>query len=478
MGSTAQAADANFAGPAGAANISQRSLTQIQADIAAADPSAADFYALTQQLHTENDPAGQRIEIPLIEGAGQAFRLLLGETDVDQNILDGDPNVDPLITYSSPVYDFQLNVPLGGGDTILNFLAKLGGPVAKAVDYSLDQERGKDGKTKKKTEKKRFKAAALNASILLKYQVKAGSAWTFDTEGLRQYARSGNADDILNGFWADDAAGPVSAVTGVSSDFAPNLGADPNELAVLGGVGANIGIDLGQVDIVIKKIALFKGRIEGSLVGGPVYNLNDPNGDGKVRANEFDANAALGTSDLIAGQSLIYDQFGRVELNLEVFGKILLIPEFRFNVLKASVQFAPASPDRRSARACRGRRHGAAPEHGRSRVAAGRRRVRRFRDIHRLQWRDGWDPERLGDRLHADVRGPRRDVHQDRRRRRPRRRCDHRAFRRGRAGRDFRRHRRRHAHRRRGGCDDLRRRRRRHDHRLGLRRRDRCRGGQ
>lgn len=119
----------------------------------------------------------------------------------------------------------------------------------------------------------------------------------FDTEGMRRYSVSGDAGDLLDGFYVDDLVN----------------GVDVPEVRVSGGVGLFLALPRVRIQA---SVGIFSGGIDIDIYGGGGlratlnFNLADPDHDGKVRADELATNLA-------AGPDYLFDISGGVEFFLQ-----------------------------------------------------------------------------------------------------------------------------------------------------------------
>jgi hypothetical protein len=118
----------------------------------------------------------------------------------------------------------------------------------------------------------------------------ADLAFGYDTFGLQQWAdtnyASNSIGNVFNGFYISDRKNADGTGEDVS-EFKVGLG-----LEVIGGLG-----------LAVKPIELF-GGLKGGLVGGPTFDLNDPNNDGKVRAGELVSQFPLNFSGVAVDASI------------------------------------------------------------------------------------------------------------------------------------------------------------------------------
>ncbi|TWT81033.1 Bifunctional hemolysin/adenylate cyclase precursor [Planctomycetes bacterium CA13] len=260
----------------------------------------------------------EAIKLPIFE---HSFGLLLGETSFDGR---GEEN-SHLMSYSTPeltliLYHLQ---PLTWESTIGTLVNKA---VAKVVGKPLDA----------------YKYA--QPFISLSFEARADYAMAFDTTGLERFGYTGNPDDIVDGFYFDDyegvdpnpsAIGNLNVGAGNQSGAATGLGSksastrmDEAQVRILGGVGLGVFVDpfLVIAGGALKDFIQARVGFELSLFLGQDQNFNDPSGDGRVRANEFDVltsftqNYSAGT---YAGDGTdAFDDGLRIEVRADVFASV------------------------------------------------------------------------------------------------------------------------------------------------------------
>ena len=194
---------------------------------------------------------GDGLQFPILSKPTSAFDLLLGK-DVDLFTYDL-PKLGINFQYESPF--IPIIGPLG---------ARFGGEIGAEVDL----------------------------------------AFGYDTFGLRQFADSGNASQIFNGFYIDDGGENIPE----ASLFA--------ELSASAELNAFIA----------------KAGLTGALQGVINLDLNDPNDDGKVRANEF--------VPLLEDPECIFDITGEIAAALRAYVKLGFKPvqvKKRFNLARITL---------------------------------------------------------------------------------------------------------------------------------------------
>lgn len=258
------------------------------------------------------------IALPIFE---ESFGLLLGETG-----FDGRSEADShLMTYSTPelsliLYHLQ---PLTWESTIGTLVNKA---VAKVVGKPLDS----------------YKYAVPFISV--SFEARADYTMAFDTTGLKRLGITGNADDIVDGFYFDDfegvepnpsAIGNLNVGAGSQSGAASGLGAsgastrmDEPQVRILGGVGLGVFVDpfLVIAGGAFKDFIQARVGFELSLHLGQDQNFHDPSGDGRVRANEFDILTSF-TQNYSAGTYSgdgddAFDDGLRIEVRADVFASV------------------------------------------------------------------------------------------------------------------------------------------------------------
>ena len=137
----------------------------------------------------------------------------------------------------------------------------------------------------------------LGARIGGKVGFKADLAFGFDTRGFFDAAESGNIGDVFNGLYVSDRAN------------ADGTGADVVEATLYGELTASGELNLG----------IARGGVGGGLYFGLDMNLNDPDGDGKVRVNEL-------VSNFLLRPDCIFDMTGKLEAFLNAYVEIGFSP--------------------------------------------------------------------------------------------------------------------------------------------------------
>lgn len=115
----------------------------------------------------------------------------------------------------------------------------------------------------------------------------------YDSFGLQKYLVSEQYEDLFDGFFISDRA------------RANGTGADINELVLTGRLTAAAAVDAGIVS----------AQVGGGLFATINFNLNDPDGDGKVRGGELLANVRLGEQDN-NGPIHVFDISGGIDARL------------------------------------------------------------------------------------------------------------------------------------------------------------------
>ncbi|MEO1526149.1 MAG: PKD domain-containing protein, partial [Planctomycetota bacterium] len=185
--------------------------------------------------------------IPLLQNPASAIGLLFGD-DVD------------LIKYQAPQlnvgFDFQIGIPV-----FPVFNITVGGQLNAIIDF----------------------------------------AFGYDTAGIRKFAETRRALDLLDGFFFDDRA---------EFDDSGNKTSDVPELTFRFAVTAG-----GELDL---KAA--KAGVEVGLGASLLLDLNDPNLDGKVRFAEVQQNLQLGNAPGL-GPLWVFDASGQLDAFLTAYAK-------------------------------------------------------------------------------------------------------------------------------------------------------------
>ncbi|QDV66071.1 Bifunctional hemolysin/adenylate cyclase precursor [Crateriforma conspicua] len=129
-------------------------------------------------------------------------------------------------------------------------------------------------------------------------------AFGYDTAGIRQFAESGRALDLLNGFYLDDYR-----QVGVDEAGNPIFEERP-ELTFAFAVTAG-----GEIDL-----AVAKAGVQAELGARLLLDLNDPDGDTRVRLDELAANLQLGNAPGL-GPLWIFDASGQLTAALTAYAK-------------------------------------------------------------------------------------------------------------------------------------------------------------
>ena len=189
-----------------------------------------------------------------IPGKGLEFPILTNKKQSAFNLLLG-KNVD-LFTYDLPEFQFLANYE----SPFFNIFGPLGGIIKGNV------------------------GAGINL------------AFGYDTEGVRDFASSKNNKDLFDGFYVSDRANPDGTGEDVP-EVSLNLG-----LNAFG--GANIGIA--------------EGGVGGGIAANVVFDLNDPNNDGKLRFKEFQS--------LLSNPADLFCTSGEVTAGLSAYLKVGITP--------------------------------------------------------------------------------------------------------------------------------------------------------
>jgi Ca2+-binding RTX toxin-like protein len=126
--------------------------------------------------------------------------------------------------------------------------------------------------------------------------VMADFAFGYDTAGIRDYAQSRRASDLLNGFYISD------------TENVDGTGEDVPEVVFEGRLTA-----AGELNVLVAQAG-----VEGGLFARINLDLNDPNGDGKVRGRELLDNMALGRHPLL-GPLWVFDASGQLGVGFRAY---------------------------------------------------------------------------------------------------------------------------------------------------------------
>ncbi|XZE17820.1 SdrD B-like domain-containing protein [Pirellulaceae bacterium SH449] len=126
--------------------------------------------------------------------------------------------------------------------------------------------------------------------------ITADFAFGYDTAGFRDYAQSRRASDLLNGFYISD------------TENVDGTGEDVPEVIFEGRLTA-----AGELNVLVAQAG-----VEGGLFARVLLNLNDPDGDGKVRGRELMDNLALGRHPLL-GPLWVFDASGQLGVGFRAY---------------------------------------------------------------------------------------------------------------------------------------------------------------
>ncbi|MDA9858821.1 hypothetical protein N9D23_11935, partial [Rubripirellula sp.] len=246
-----------------------------------------------------------------------------------------------LLTYDSPELFVQLyqDIPLGACFPFNRFIKPLAPLLCKA-----------------------WKAANLwEPFISFSWEARADFEVGFDSTGLQRYSITSNPADLIDGFYFDDfegieptpgLLGNLNAGAGDQSSTSEYLGAvatrsDEPQIRVLGGVGFGVAAGKDIASIFIAKVGL-----EATGFIGWDYNFADPNGDGRVRATEFDVMAGFSadyaTETYVGAGEDVYDQGLRVEVRFDIFARLkafVTILDLRINIFTLGFTIPAINPD-------------------------------------------------------------------------------------------------------------------------------------
>ena len=275
------------------------------------------------------------IKTPILDE--HSFDLLTGD------ILFGkaDASQTSLLSYDSPELFVQLyqDIPLGACFPFNRFIKPLAPILCKA-----------------------WKAANLwEPFIAFSWEARADFEVGFDSTGLQRYSITGNPGDLIDGFYFDDYEGiePTPGVignlnvgAGDQSSASSGLGAaatrsDEPQIRVLGGVGFGVSAGKDIAGLLIAKVGL-----EATGFIGWDYNFADPNGDGRIRATEFDVMAGFAadyvTETYIGTGEDVYDQGLRIEVRFDIFARLkafITLVDLRINILTIGFTIPAINPD-------------------------------------------------------------------------------------------------------------------------------------
>ncbi|WDQ14637.1 hypothetical protein [Rhodopirellula sp. P2] len=161
--------------------------------------------------------------------------------------------------------------------------------------------------------------------VSVSFEARMDYGVAFDTTGLELYRDSGNPDAIIEGFYFDDTDGvdlnPALIGGNESGPVGTSYGlTDVPQSRILGGIGVGVfrkfGTGLGNLKV----------GVELSFHTGQDLNFHDPNGDGRIRASEFDVltESAVDENGLLtfANSENAFDKSIRIEVRGDAFIKI------------------------------------------------------------------------------------------------------------------------------------------------------------
>ncbi len=221
------------------ANVLNGKTSAPSTTIASQLDSVADDFKTAKDKIKANDSGGFRI--PLLEDPLSAFKLILGQ------------NVD-LLTYTTPKFEF-------GFDFEMQF-----GPIAVVLGVPI--------------------YVIFGGGASLEGQFTFG----YDTQGIFDFADSGNAVDLFNGFFIADHDAS---------------GKDIDEMVLRSQIYAGAKADIFLAEIGAK----------GGVFADVFMNINDPNDDGKLRGKEL-------FQVIQNGFLCAFDYRGELGLFLSVFAEI------------------------------------------------------------------------------------------------------------------------------------------------------------
>ena len=135
----------------------------------------------------------------------------------------------------------------------------------------------------------------------------ADFAFGFDTTGINRFSDTGNVADIFDGFFVSDRINP------------DGTGDDVPEVTLSGSLTAG-----GKLSVLVAE-----GGVRGGVFADVLFNLNDPDGDGRVRAGEIAGN-------VLPNPIHIFDVSGGMDAGVEGFYRVLFI-EDTFTIAEANL---------------------------------------------------------------------------------------------------------------------------------------------
>ncbi len=358
-----------------------------------ADQKAAFLFLQTQSLSDNDDafvdftdllPVGGIIggepsnpmRFFILENPLNSLGLLLGDPDpimLTAPSLVADPGVDAegaplagnlLFEYQTPDFEFFFYEIIPA--SLVDLIAKKVPGITKFFSPRDDDGSDSDSESDSESDSKKKKKVKTKTEygITIAFEMDVDFGFAFDTEGLKDFASTGDASNILQGFFIDDLDGIGNITSGFADGSAASslktepvsfFGGNPDEvnIQILGGVGFK-----AEFSAAVGPLELSLGAALNILIGA-TYNTNDPNEDGKVRAAEFDLNRTvsdinafntggriLARLDFSAGLSLnLFVPIDIVDVNFNVFTLPILDVEFgNTRVAPPVLALPPQSP--------------------------------------------------------------------------------------------------------------------------------------
>ncbi|WP_143549339.1 calcium-binding protein [Rhodopirellula bahusiensis] len=240
------------------------------------------------------------IELPILN---QAFGLLIGDTTFDGKSA-AESN---LLHYSTPELQFTLyqDFPLDKK----TFFCEV--PFGSAFASSGICDVVSNGSP--------------TPFVSVSFEARMDYGVAVDTTGLELYRDSGNPDAIIEGFYFDDTDGVDLNPSLIGGNESGPIGTsygltDVPQSRILGGIGVGVFRKFGTA------LGSLKVGVEMSFHTGQDLNFHDPNGDGRIRASEFDVLTETSVDDnglLTFGDSEnAFDKSVRIEVRGDAFLKI------------------------------------------------------------------------------------------------------------------------------------------------------------
>ncbi len=238
----------------------------------------------------------EAISFPLLNDPFNSFELLLGETKFGGASTAEDAL---LLSYDTPeLFVFlQKAIPLVFPEVIVQLLEPL--PIALVASKFLP------------------KIQTIKPILIVGFQAQADYAIAYDATGLETFAKTKNPNDIINGFYFDDRNGIAPRGSSANADL---IGDDREQSRIVGLFGLGI-----QLDFDLKLIFL-RPSVELIFGLGESLNFRDPNGDGKLRADEFDLLLINGANEGKPLRRTLYDVGLAIDVTLDFVLQIYVGP--------------------------------------------------------------------------------------------------------------------------------------------------------